>query len=283
MRALPVADVDEEAAHRLCELEMVAARPGHERRAVGRGHARKTHEPLLRYVELASQPPERARQKVSLGILGRHRDLARSVQFFAGVFVRGEFLRVAVGEIHAGVDRVVGPLEFPGAFPLRSLQQARLAIPLHRQRRHGLARDEFRHEGEHVEGPVVAIHLPRVLEERVAAGLVGDSRHRHDLAFWHAREPGRRSAGVVHPAVDIKIALDPIEEPGGEGRGGLLGIRGRVPPPLVFGLLDEPDVGVERGAADPVDPLLDERPVGGGPVGGDLRDRRRTCAARTTW
>ena len=93
------------------------------------------------------------------------------------------------------------------------MEQARRLVPLDRQGWHGLAGDEVCDEGEHVEGAVIAIDLTGFLEEQVAAGLVGDSRHRHDLALFHIGKPGRGRARVGHSAVEIKIALNPVEEP----------------------------------------------------------------------
>ena len=105
----------------------------------------------------------------------------------------------------------------------------------------------------HVEGGIVAIELADLHEVRVLPGDVGQ------LADGDQRDVklGRGLALVVHPAVEVEVGFEAVEEPGSQSARSSCDLpRLGVPAALVFGLLDERDVA--GCVSIDVDPALDE-------------------------
>ena len=160
-------------------------------------------------------------------------------------------------------------MQVPGLFPLLALAQARGLVPQNRQQRDAFGFDQLGHQPRHVECGIVPIKLADLEEIRV---LTGDIRQLAD-----GGQPGGKAGGgfprVVHAAVEIEVGFETVEEPFAKGSLELRFPWLGIPPALVFGPLDECDVGI---GLDELDPPRDHRAIPFGPLGRNLGDRGRS-------
>src|SRR5208337_873782 len=203
-------DFNKIGADRPGELEVVVAGPGDDERAVRALAVGEAHPALLGDVELAAEPPVVALKEVGARVLGRNGNRADLLllERFGGQLA--QVVGMVPGELCPGVYRVFLPLERPGLFPLLALAQARGFVAKDRQKRDTLGLDQLGHEAGDVESGVVAVKLADLVELGVLAGDVGqpgDGGQRHPAS-------GGGRARIVHPAVEIEVGFEAVQEPG---------------------------------------------------------------------
>lgn len=231
------------------QLQVVVTGPGDRSRSVGMVAVGEAVPALFGDVEFAAQAPVGAAEEVAAGVFGGDGD--------------GLLLEFAA---------IFGALEFPGAFPFGTFAEAAGFVAEDGQEGDALALDEFGDQGGKVEGLALAVeggdrHKFGVLAGEVAELVQGGDRGFGDL--------GGGGAAVVHPAVEVEVALEAVEEPGAKGALALAIPGFGVPAALVFGLFDQADVFV---AFDGLEALLDELAVVVGPMVGEVGDRGAAMA-----